>query len=328
MHKKVVYDEIVQLISSINIAADTKLINGSILELSNNNYLIAYRNNINMYQANYHTEIKVAELDQNMKVLRHNTLDFTKAAGSTHRNKITAQDPRLFTVANQLYMIYNEAVPRSQQRELYLAAINFSKSIIEINSLAKLHYAPEPNLTQKNWVPFTHQNNLFFIYSFQPYRILNFDFNTKRLMLTHNCDYNLNKLWHYGEIRGGTPAIYLPELDAYLGFFHSSIARHKSKKTWAERKAPLPRDYFMGAYLFDAQPPFLLRAITTKPLAFKGLYANSKQDFHIIFPSGVVAKSDHFLVSAGVDDNKTLLLKISKKTLLTSMQKTTAPTTK
>ena len=57
--------------------------------------------------------------------------------------------------------------------------------------------------------------------------------------------------WDFGEIRGGTAA-HLVRPDLYLGFFHS-------KKTLPGSRLV---SYFFGAYAFDTQPPFRLKAVS------------------------------------------------------------------
>ena len=57
--------------------------------------------------------------------------------------------------------------------------------------------------------------------------------------------------WDFGEVRGGTAA-HLVRPDLYLGFFHSKWTLPGSRFV----------SYFFGAYAFDTQPPFKLKAMS------------------------------------------------------------------
>jgi hypothetical protein len=66
-----------------------------------------------------------------------------------------------------------------------------------------------------------------------------------------------SKLWHpawkHGQPRGGSAPVRIG--DTYFSFFHSSTP-------WKNGK----RQYHMGAYTFEAKPPFKVTSVTPKPI--------------------------------------------------------------
>jgi predicted GH43/DUF377 family glycosyl hydrolase len=311
-------NNILQPITTLNIATVPKMLNGGIMQLPNKEYVLVHRKNNNIYEANYYTELGLASLNTNFAVINNHTLKLSSAPGYELRKKDTAQDPRLFTVGKTSYMLYNEKNPTTDLREMHLATVQLDNAQPTITNIKRLHYAPAPDLVQKNWVPFAYNDQMYFIYSFDPYTILQYDTQSEKLTAIDTVKSDLAQRWQYGVIRGGTPAIYVPELDAYLGFFHSSIELEAGETNWSARKTPRWRKYYMGAYLFANKPPFALKAFTPVPLAYKELYANKDQKFHIIFPAGLVEQKDEYLISAGIDDAKTMLFTINKQELLNS----------
>ena len=159
---------------------------------------------------------------------------------------------------------------------------------------------------EKNWAPFEYKREPHFIYSDNP-----------RFILKHNlqkCYIPKQEItWQYGAIRGGTPAV---EFDKghLITFFHSAIT-YKYGAGW-------PRLYFMGAYLFQNQPPFRVTAITKEPI-LKGLppeedHPRPCREVVVIFPSGVIAERDGFHVSYGLSDCINKVIFIPRKLLTTS----------
>lgn len=155
---------------------------------------------------------------------------------------------------------------------------------------------PETGGSEKNWVWFNHEGNWHFVYSFSPHvvaRSVLETFSTTQPSLT----------WKYGEIRGGTPPVRTGE--EYVTFFHSSLPWKKTQKR-----------YYMGAYAFEAKPPFRVTRVTTKPLL-----SGSEHESRIvggpltIFPCGNVFENGVHMVSFGVNDESCAWVKIPQDEL-------------
>lgn len=160
---------------------------------------------------------------------------------------------------------------------------------------------PETGAREKNWVWFNHEGQWMFVYQYAPHTVVTA--NGKTVHVTDSP-----KQWPYGEIRGGTPPVRVG--DEYLTFFHSSLP-------WKKRQ----KRYYVGAYCFEATPPFRVTRITTKPLL-----AGSEHDPRmnggplVVFPCGNVFDGKDHLVSFGVNDEACAWIRIPHTELLERME--------
>lgn len=144
---------------------------------------------------------------------------------------------------------------------------------------------------EKNWIWFNHAGAWHCQYSINPGDVFKVDGagNPIESWQTKEARHE----WTTGlPLRGGTPPILLQDTSEYLAFFHTAIPWQKPK-----------RRYFMGAYTFDAFPPFALRRITPTPLL-----VGSEHDFRalggplVIFPGGATFDGEMWTVAFGVND--------------------------
>lgn len=152
---------------------------------------------------------------------------------------------------------------------------------------------------EKNWLWFEHDGELMCVYMTHPHKVLRWTFGPS-VVEAHSTEANHFDQWRYGHARGGTPPVRVG--DEYWSFFHSSIdgAAQNGK-----------RRYYMGAYAFEAKPPFAAKRITRKPL----LIASEQDPFHrnlpaVVFPSGAILKNGEWTVSLGVNDCATAIIRI------------------
>ena len=152
---------------------------------------------------------------------------------------------------------------------------------------------------EKNWTYFVHENKLMCVYKIAPHTVLELDWkgNTVAEYITHDKDVR----WDYGQLRGGTNPILKDGY--YYSFFHSSIPwKHEHR-----------RRYFMGHYKFESKPPFRVVEISKEPI----LWGNEEDELIyedisplVVFPCGAILKNDKFLVSFGLNDEKTGIIEI------------------
>lgn len=138
---------------------------------------------------------------------------------------------------------------------------------------------------EKNWCWFEHDGQAHLIYMTEPHEVASWV--NGEVFQKYETE---GMKWKYGHMRGGTPPIRVG--DEYICFFHSSMP-------W---KAP-KRQYFMGAYAFEAKPPFKITRMTKKPI----LSGSQEDPWHeglplVVFPCGAVLQSNKFLVTMGVND--------------------------
>lgn len=163
---------------------------------------------------------------------------------------------------------------------------------------------PEVNrVHEKNWIWFQHDSQWWCQYAINPGEFFRVDGNGNPVEVQKSKDVSL-AAWQFGlPLRGGTPPVRVG--DEYVAFFHTSTVWQKPK-----------RRYYMGAYTFDAAPPFTLRRMTLQPLL-----TGSDQDFRalngplVIFPNGSILRDNEWLVTFGVNDEACGWVKIPHEDL-------------
>lgn len=235
-------------------------------------------------------------------------------------------DPRLIEVDGILYIVYSDVslcetvspcLGSHHLLEMVIGKIEEREGRFSIHAISHLTQYPNriPDRVEKNWVPFVYDNQLLLAYSLEPHTIF------KPFLEEGVCDFyavSASALkWKWGIVRGGTPAILIG--GKYLSIFHSSKAM---KSLHSEGKAS--RHYFMGAYLFDAQPPFAIKKISPKPIVGRNFYIGKKYPSYwtalqAIFPCGIVQKGPYLWISYGRQDHEIWVAQIDTKLLLESL---------
>lgn len=157
---------------------------------------------------------------------------------------------------------------------------------------------------EKNWVWFEHDGMLCMIYNTEPHQVVHWIGDQVHVEFEQDMPE-----WEWGHKRGGTPPIRIG--DEYLCFFHSSTK-------WTETR----RRYHMGAYTFEAKPPFKPLRCTTKPLL-----SGSREDPWadglplVVFPCGSIYRDNKWLVTMGVNDFCSAWMEIPHSELEARMEK-------
>jgi len=153
---------------------------------------------------------------------------------------------------------------------------------------------------EKNWTFFIHEDKLMCVYKINPHTVVEFDWNGNMIAeyISHN---DINLSWKFGECRGGSNPILKDGY--YHSFFHSNIFLINGVKK-----------YYMGYYKFESKPPFKIVKISSTPI-LSGVEHGERMmdDFNhmVVFPMGVTIVGKDFLVSLGINDEKTALIKIN-----------------
>jgi predicted GH43/DUF377 family glycosyl hydrolase len=225
-----------------------------------------------------------------------------------------AEDGRLITIGNRLYLIYtdNEDVVISKMGyRMYIAEIGYKEGTFGVHSIERL-FSYEGNETthkEKSWVPFDHRGQLLLSYTIVPHKIL------LPLLGTGHCQSLISTQtplpWNWGELRGGTPA--LLDGDRYIAFFHSSIRM----KTEHSQGKEVPH-YFMGAYTFMPNSPFTITHISKEPIIGKQFYTGQEYERYwgsvrVVFPCGLMADDQYFWIAYGRQDHEMWIAQLDKK---------------
>lgn len=190
----------------------------------------------------------------------------------------------------------------------------------------------------KNTVPFVYEtinektntktSKFYSIYSGQPHIVTEVFLpqpNKDKAILTKLAYETVasDTIWRWGEIRGGSPArlIDTPYGQRYLTFFHSS-----NQTIFNNNLQWIGKTYYMGAYLFDAHPPFGITHISKVPIIPGDLYhknrifAFPKCDV-IVFPTGYFIRNDTIFVSTGYQDTMAYIIAINQTSLLHGLRR-------
>lgn len=223
------------------------------------------------------------------------------------------EDPRLFKWQGRNYLSWVEScVPE----EPFRSVVKFWA--LDDGPTKQVEQPPFPgndwSSIQKNYVFFECEGDLWCIYHSSPRRLFKFDKNQ-----WHPYDSSKSVGWPYGEIRGGTSPV--PFGTYWLRFFHSRLDNdawlwHVTKR-WYHR-------YFVGAYLMETKPPFNVVRVSRKPI----LYGSEDDNLgihdrtaclhykpNVVFPCGLVARNDHWLLSVGVNDSGCEICKVRESNL-------------
>lgn len=163
---------------------------------------------------------------------------------------------------------------------------------------------------EKNWMPFVYKDLLYMVYSIQPHIVLRFR-NSGWVEKLYETPFSFE--WAWGRLSGGTQAVKLPTGE-YLAFFHSFLSDKRGDFR-------TPRQYYAGAYCFEANPPFRITKITPEPLIWNGLYNVISDSPHkVVFPSGLVLKNDLLYMMYGENDIASFLMTIPFQSVLNTMK--------
>ena len=231
-----------------------------------------------------------------------------------------AEDPRLFKRGEDLYLVYNDcSTHHPGYRTMRIAGLNREDCSLNFMTDLDLHAKP----IEKNWVPFewmdaNNQRNVYFEYYLYPRKILqlaNAQLNEAPQLSFLEALPAQKLYWPHvwGRIRGGTNVCRIG--DQFLGFFHSNF-RTQDKSLW----------YVMGAYTFEATPPFRLTAISPYPILFEGIYGalpGTKAALHCIYPCGYVIHEqggkEWIQLSCGENDSSIKIVTLDKEALLKTL---------
>jgi hypothetical protein len=247
----------------------------------------------------YYSRLALAQIGPSGEVLSNRALPATE---------LSMEDPKLFWLRDELYISWVESTYPAFP---FKSVVKYGRVVngeIKAQILPKL---PDNDMTtmQKNYVFFECLGDLYCIYRRYPMQRV-YQLEGQDVVRAYDCP---GLRWYFGEPRGGSP----PKLkgDKMISFFHSSLDN--------EQMGPRRR-YYMGAVLMEKNPPFQPLEMSMEPI----LCGSEVDDIppqewsqckhhkgQVVFPGGVIAREDHWLVSVGVNDCECLLVKVTPKDL-------------
>jgi predicted GH43/DUF377 family glycosyl hydrolase len=274
-----------------------------------NGYLLSFRYT-SCFPDDFHGHRKEAsfiglvKLTKKFKVLEE-TIQLLYIQSHSSKLSLTAEDGRLIQSGDRIFLVFNDLGAQTQRGfAMYLGELVSERGFFSLKGPAKPLQYSNAIPVEKNWTPFFSGEQLYLIYSDQPRVILCANIETGE------CDPipcpTPQWQWDLGQIRGGTPAELVD--GGLFTFFHSSFPAKTSKG----------RAYVTGAYLFEKDPPFTVRAISPNPLGQLVDYTDGNSS-KIVFPSGIAIESDAIHLAWGKSDSEIWITTYDKKKLLASL---------
>jgi len=207
------------------------------------------------------------------------------------------EDPRVLSYDNKLYVSCANYT-HDYKNFIHQKILIFDNEFKHIGNIhpqygyngKSLH---QNKFVEKNWIFFINDGKLMCVYKMFPHTVVEFDWNGN-LISEYKSFFDVKSIWKYGECRGGSNPVLKDGY--YHSFFHSSLPW----KSWQRR-------YFMGYYKFESKPPFKIVEISKEPI----LWGNTidVRDYPdtsplVVFPCGAIVENDKFLVSFGLNDER------------------------
>lgn len=245
-----------------------------------------------------YTKLGICYLDKNLIPIKDsNKLLNLHSDLKGYSKGFHVEDPRLFVFNDQLYLSYCDGYQMAQ------ATINHET--LEASDSFYIE-KPNKNKTEKNWTFFQHKKDLYSVYEIAPHKV--FRMNGSKFEKVFEQPFKNN--WKWGELRGGTSPILTD--DGYISFFHSSIDHPGNV-----------RQYFIGVYLFDKEPPFTPLAISKEPILCGEMISPSiprlSNKIYVVFPGGVIKTDTGYLVSYGFNDYQSRYVEVPNKFIVENM---------
>lgn len=225
-----------------------------------------------------------------------------------------SEDARFFEHKDHQFLIFNDRIPQTaDQRGIRIASIHpHTKKIDYITPLQASTLKIE-----KNWTPFSYEDQIFFLYSISPQKVLELP-DPQKNHLNVSASLLSSPIWaaEWGAPRGGTPAILVD--GKYLSLFHSSF-KDDMGVIW----------YVMGAYTFTSTPPFQITGISPYPILFQNIYqathsSHANPKIRAIYPAGLLYEKrkdrEIISVSCGENDSCVKIITMDKEALFASLK--------
>lgn len=212
------------------------------------------------------------------------------------------EDARLFKFRGDLWLSYTEVVfvdpykPMKTVRQITQHACKLEGEHFLPTNPITLDYGYNFSKWEKNWCWFEWNDRLFCCYD--PRTNLIFEVDPVKKKILHEWKHH-DVEWPYGHFRGGTPPVL--HNGKFISFWHGSTD-----------DPLLCRRYYLGAYTFEAKPPFKPIGVSAYPL----IYGSSNEAFcgsgneMCIFPMGKRRLSKGWQVACGINDSFCALIDI------------------
>lgn len=194
------------------------------------------------------------------------------------------EDPRLFRYRGQLHVAFTGVTGRYGPTHVLYARLSDTFAVEAVYAPAFADRQP----WEKNWAFFPGvDGDLYAVYSVAPHRILRV--RGDRCELAYETPTPAR--WSGGHLRGGASPVWYA--GTWWHMFHGRLGPDAGPT------------YSVGLYTFDDRPPYRVRAMTPDPLLTADWATTNGNYAAVVFPCGAVREADSWLVSMGVHDQWT-----------------------
>ena len=154
--------------------------------------------------------------------------------------------------------------------------------------------SPIQAMVEKNWVFFSQDGRLYFVYYPSPHVVYEVKLSDGKVSLGDRWE---AENWAAADLmdnaRGGAPPVRVG--DEFYHFYHS---QHRHGRGTA---------YQVGLYTFETKPPWNLRRVLKGPLIS---LVPSKREMDCIFPVGAFLEGEKWHLSCGIQDHETMAISL------------------
>jgi len=229
-------------------------------------------------------EIHLCELDDRDRPGPSITLDLRHSLSGYGR-----EDPRLFVFRDRLHVSFigfdGDWNGKMATNQLYAR--------LRENFTVEKIWAPQIegrpwDQWEKNWGFFEYLGELYAVYTIDPHVVLRIDGDRAEIAAQAPNPYE----WIGGRMSGGAPPVLVG--NEYWNWFHGT---HDLGTNWPTRQ------YTIGLYTFDAEPPFGIRRFAAFPLAWADESTRpADQHCPVIFPGGTTFDGTTWRIACGIHD--------------------------
>lgn len=261
----------------------TRSFNGSLLRWEGY-WLLAYRHG---------PRCLVARLSEDWGVIRIVVVESARGRGILHeRCHLRQEDPRLWVHDGRLFMSFVGVDVRGKDDGVDGLGAHILYTELDENFRAIRAYYPHyegRHIWEKNWGFFSHDGDLYAVYSIKPHTILKIEGDHARKVYETETPH----AWTGGHLRGGAPPVRIR--GHYWNWFHGRIG------------VGADAIYNTGVYAFDAKPPFAVAQMTPAPLQWADPDSRPKGDrsASVVFVAGATynESAGQWITSQGIHDD-------------------------
>jgi predicted GH43/DUF377 family glycosyl hydrolase len=268
------------------------------------------------------THLVLVFLDKKFTLIQ-DPIDIHTFPEEQHRD-VAPEDPRVFLHKDKIYVCYNDCPKEYQNkknvpRSMYLAELDCIDEKWGLAKVLELSFKRPEELegvitkqVEKNWTPFSYEDQIHFIYAYDPLIVIKPDLNTGVCdKISYSAKLDFTK--PYKSPRGGTPAYETQE--GFLAFYHICNLDVEKKRFLGCSSYGIG-GYLIGAVEISKEAPFQVIKKTKSLISGKDMYKKKK---NIEYPSALILEEDRIILFWGREDREIMVGTINRQHLTDAM---------